>query len=693
MIAKDVKAIAKDAKAIVNEAVAIADRHNHVYSLLAALRGAGNDASIVSAPPIGSASENATSKNSLDKHRFTNDSKSAPSNYDTLCNPNVMEISEIDFLVCLESKYIELCPFYKYLRENLKGALILNAEEKDYDIKIEETVKLITRWDNISNPESTSAKRFCMPGCKSQEKDGVQPILYAIMVKMVQVLGIGHHPHLTREQVISKADQRRARVIDFVVTSSAEEYLLAILPAMLGVPIEVKPVLREKNKFAQLLVEAQNQVIGHLAKRAMFSFNFGGIGEDCTVFGLELTLGSISVIVLELLGVGTADVRVTTRRSKRVPLFDEESCKQLFGEEISTMKSSFETNEEEQSGMPAGFCLLARTLASLQHVTGSSMKRSGNNCHRSFSMRSDATESIMIDRYLGCGAFSHVFELNVNAGDTQNNIPNKTYSDTPCNIHNHSYDNPLGVQESFHSVFMKVPKSHQMVKSLESEAEVLQKLTSHVCIPQLYDREAPIKAMDIKLRWERSSLLCLPLRGLIGQSANHQHSCWGSDKLKSVFNKVYGALQYAHGEGWVHLDVQPSNIITLPNPSDDDIQVSLIDWGCARNTATSLKGFIGSLPYAHDALFGMKHQCRWKPCANHDYASLAYTVATLSKGSIPWSGFSNHGALTDDIKNERLTLARDILLPYLDEWNASEEVRATLLKAMGHTAKKRKRPL
>lgn len=40
--------------------------------------------------------------------------------------------------------------------------------------------------------------------------------------------------------------------------TNLEEHSLAILPAMLGIPIEVKPITRKNSTLTNLLLEAQN---------------------------------------------------------------------------------------------------------------------------------------------------------------------------------------------------------------------------------------------------------------------------------------------------------------------------------------------------------------------------------------------------------------------------------------------------
>jgi hypothetical protein len=648
LIATEAGRVADKAGRVADKAKLISISHCEVKSLLGALRAAGNEATLITEESRG-----ARSTISLDKTRFDAKPQSSPSKFDKLCYPSAMEFCEIDFLHSLESKHMaSLDPFYEHLKRVFGEASMLGGDDKQCRLKIEGTVNGIIGW-NDGEPMEPPMTKFYTPFYVGQERDGVQPILYAIMFKMAQVLGL--EPHITCEQGIPKVENRRGRYIDFVVTPSAEEYLFAILPAMLGVPIEVKPITRKNTTVDKLLLEAQNQVVGHLAKRAMFSFDFGGIGEDCTVFGLELTMGSVTVVVLKLTGVGTANVQVTARRTKRVPLFDKDTRENLFGEKARDVEASFEIKEEPQ-GLPGGFCLLARTLMSVHHGLGTSLMIGRKGCHHSFSMRAHAAESIKVGQYLGSGAFSHVLELGVKGSD---------------------------------DVFIKVPKSHRMKKSLESEAEVLKDLCGHSYIPQLYDTDDPIKTLDIEIRCERSFLPCLPLRGLIGRPASHQHR-WESEKLHVIFLKVHAALEYANGKGWAHLDVRPSNIITRADPRGDRFEVMLIDWGCAHRTAAKLKGFIGCPPYAHDELFGRTKE--WNPRVDHDLASLAYSVASLSHGSIPWSGFPNHHAVPNDVRKRRFEMASDVLKPLLQEWNLSSNVEGALLKAIDHQGSKKGKP-
>ena len=200
--------------------------------------------------------------------------------------------------------------------------MLIKSRDKNYPKKIYATVKGINE-SNIAKRTDQSTTKFVAPDdCERQERDGTQPILYAIMFQMAHVLGLEWH--VTLEQEIPKAVNPSPCRVNFFATR-VEEHVLTGMPAMLGIPIEVTPTNRANADVARLLLEMQDQIIGHLAKRAIFAFNYGGVGEDCKVFGLELTMGSVAVVVLELSGVGTSNVKITTQRTKPVPLFDAET--------------------------------------------------------------------------------------------------------------------------------------------------------------------------------------------------------------------------------------------------------------------------------------------------------------------------------------------------------------------------------
>ena len=646
-IASEGVSIAREAGSIAKDVVKISILHSEVHSLLTSLRIAGNETSLVMS---GSGKPRPSLK--LDETRFDAEPQACPSKFEHLCELSVLQLDKTNLLRMLTDEQVKLLtPFCNHLQCVFEKAILLDPKDAKYRQKIELTVKAILGWNvHQSMNLSTCTTKFYIPGNVGQERNGVQPILHAILVKMAQVLGLRSNG--TQEQGMPKFRNRSCRFVDSVVTNPEEEYLPAILPAMLGLPIEVKPITRKSTTVAKLLAEAENQVVGHLAKRAMSSFDFGGIGEDCAVFGLSLNMGSVTVIVLELSGVGTADVKVTAQRTNRMPLFDKGTRKNVCGENVKDVEDSFgEKIEQVRQGMPAGFYLLAQTLMSVHDRVGTSAltKTSEGECH-SFGMHLDATESIELGALLGSGAFSHVFRLK---------------------------------EKETNDVFVKVPKSPQMEKSLLNEVQALTELAGlKNDIPQLFDTEQPLKTMHMRKRCETSTIPCLPLRGFIGQPASHQQS-WTIEGLQSLVSTVYGVLQFANLKRWTHLDVRPSNIITRGST------VMLIDWGSARRTTDELSGFVGCPPYAHDQLFDQPQKLR--PCLDYDLASLAYTVTCLFHGRIIWSGgFPNHHPVSDDFKQMRLVITRNVLnLLFRGKDRKSRKIKQALVTAIGKSRKRK----
>jgi hypothetical protein len=70
-------------------------------------------------------------------------------------------------------------------------------------------------------------------------------------------------------------------------------------------PIEIKTAPRGEAKFKQAIEKGRSQVFGHLGKRVMCAFDFGGAGHDVSAVGVSLTCLSVEVVKVSLMHVGT----------------------------------------------------------------------------------------------------------------------------------------------------------------------------------------------------------------------------------------------------------------------------------------------------------------------------------------------------------------------------------------------------
>ena len=133
-----------------------------------------------------------TSDVELEETRFNDSPRSSPSSFDKLCDPPARDFDHFDFFPSLESEHVQsLNQFYNHLKRIFGTASILDANDDQYSQKIEGTVAAIIGWDIRNKPIDPSSATYYMPGCAAQERLGVKPILFAIMGKMAQVLGIG----------------------------------------------------------------------------------------------------------------------------------------------------------------------------------------------------------------------------------------------------------------------------------------------------------------------------------------------------------------------------------------------------------------------------------------------------------------------------------------------------------------------
>jgi molybdopterin-binding protein len=423
--------------------------------------------------------------------------------------------------------------------------------------------------------------------------------------------------HFVCEQYVPREGIRPSRFVD-VVISDVVEFMKTTIPALLDVPLEIKPTAREKVSLAKMLVQGESQVIGHLAKMLMDAFHSWGIGINRVVRGVVMTMVSIEIVEMELSGMGTAKVKLETRKTGHEPLFDMETTLNLLGDmkDKSCVVRKCLKQFTEGDSPQKGFILLQYLLSGLlEHQEPTSSPYS--NC--------TVATSIPLGRLLGSGAFSSVYALEEDA-----------------------------------EIFLKTPKSRRCVKVLENEAEALKAL-DHMCIPKVFLEEPPhLEVLTVQLLCDKSKLPCLRLKGLVGTPASKINvENLNKGDLQHIIEGVTSALKHAHSMGWVHLDVRPSNII-VGQLSNARPRVQLIDFGCAAQTNTSLSHFRGCPPFAHSDLLCQGLE-KWKPDIKHDMASLSFTIASLLAGSpSPWCGFNGCNVEPDRL-TERSNIATELL--------------------------------
>jgi serine/threonine protein kinase len=197
----------------------------------------------------------------------------------------------------------------------------------------------------------------------------------------------------------------------------------------------------------------------------------------------------------------------------------------------------------------------------------------------------------------------------------------------------------------------------------------------HPCIPKLL--HAGIGIVGFRRQCENSEVSSLALSGIVGIAASNV-VLFSIEQLTKLFKGVKAALIHAHSRSCCHLDVRPSNIIVALGPEDTTLKVQLVDWGCAQFISDSkVKGFWGSVPFAHDEIQFKTSQDLWIPKTGYDFASLAFTMAALLghvSNEMPWPWPAFFMRVDQDMLDSRRIAA----VAEIDGSDLNEELKAEL---------------
>eukprot|EP00980_Cylindrotheca_fusiformis_P000816 scaffold210_cov103-Cylindrotheca_fusiformis.AAC.1 len=544
---------------------------------------------------------------------MTNDSRidlskvPSPSKLLILGNPKANNSLEEELIRHVGVEHWEkLEKFQKFVASLVKDAPAYDKEQKDpqgAERRLDTTLQTISNWDPDTN-EEIDFKKLVRPSFTiPNENDVDHPILRAIILRMMRIVDVSLRTLGTEQFVPDPATSREAteatepkkvpgtsgRRVDLEARKTREHFWSLFPVAMLGRVIEIKAVSENDSQLMKRLGQAESQVIGHLGRQAWFSFDFGGVGENCDVYGISLSIWSVSVSKLELREVGTAKVRVDTKRTQRL---------RLLGKDYKLPTPTLESLLA--NGNHNAFVVLAGALMATCKPPGQDALMDQHKTPKLVEvMKGGGSQELQIEQLLGSGAFSNVLKLKEKGQ------------------------------------FLKIPRAEVMIESLEFEAKVLSEInsdTTRVDIPQLVNDKNDDGGQLSILKFfnnheEGGDFSGLKLKGIVGETlltAALHRSC-DHRTLEVMVRKVFEALEYAHNKGYVHLDIRPENIIV--DCQQNNVMVS--DWGVASKLGEEI-GFRGCFPYAHDNWFivqqeGGKSPKKQTPTVDFDFASLLYT--------------------------------------------------------------------
>ncbi|KAL3932315.1 MAG: hypothetical protein SGBAC_010903, partial [Bacillariaceae sp.] len=428
-----------------------------------------------------------------------------------------------------------------------------------------------------------------------------QPILHAIIYRLMDL--VGHHDlYVSKEQTTQGKEEKESnRRMDWLV-HEMREHLFQALPSMIEGVVEIKKcgmIGKEDDKRIDI---AANQVLGNFAKRLRGDLNYLGIGVNCELYGVALSLSKIAIVTASLQNVGTEKVCVALNKTETVPFLT------VQGLELLALALS-----------------MSLKLSKARHMT---------NVTLAVKQGAGSSIKLSVGDSLGSGAFGIVYKVVVSSG-----------KDERCMSH-----------------FLKIPTSERTSFSLKDEANTLRRLNvvqGSDKVPNIPSVTAFADTLDVTLNGFVGETSGLLLSGMIGKAANafkwtKKHR---EGQIRSVVKKVHDTLVAAHKQSVYHLDIRPGNIVVKPSTnSTEDMDVLVIDWGVA---ITDSKRFLfrGCYPYAHDELLKKGRQ---KSCAKADYdwASLLYTYYHLHNGDLPSQVFMEHRDRVCDAIERRLAVSR-----------------------------------
>ncbi|CAJ1963863.1 unnamed protein product [Cylindrotheca closterium] len=519
--------------------------------------------------------------------------------------PSISEVEVKDFLSILtvekKDRYLEKL---EVLADNLVGLISLEAPcagaGRDCDAKeVKEIVAKILDPGFLESASPPCEKKLVVRDWN--ETAAAQPIVHAIIYRLLGIVNL-RRLHVSKEQKTrGKNVTEKDRVMDFLV-HEIREHVFHAFPSMIEGIVEVKWCERNPEKDDEQINRAANQVVGNFAKRLRGELNFLGIGVDCDLYGVAVSLSKISAVKASLGGVGTKEVSVLFTKTKPIEFLSQDGLQLL----ACALRASFNL-----TGVKCADATLEAKLK-LPSYGGE-----------------DEMTKISIGQLLGSGAFGIVYPVQ--------------------QIKSSCHDN----SEDPKKYFIKIPISHLALSSLEDEAKTLDKLnkekTGRSKVPNIPRCEAKC-TFDFALNGFQGKTYGLLLNGIIGKAANtlDWNGTCNKQHLPSVMEKVYNTLEAAHNRCVYHLDVRPGNIIVSDKHTSHgksstarDVDILVIDWGVALNGDEDFS-FRGCVPYAHDELLAIDRTPA-KPKEVYDWASLLYTYYHLHEGDLPWNLLMEHG--------------------------------------------------
>ena len=516
--------------------------------------------------------------------------------------------------------------------------------KEEYRTKIEETCRWIRNWplEKINIPDD---QILYFPNEVAGEKDGVQPLLYAL-VWVLATLGDRKGEDIHREckyPPLHRQDTKR--YVDFEAGEPRPFSKFAFPFSATQVAIEAKNNSRTNQNAESMHQEGMKQDIGHSSKRVLVAFDISNKGVDASSTSVLLTPTHVQAIKVSLRDTGTDNIQTKTHVSEMFPLVRREAFEKLvrIKKNRDYLADNLFPDDYEEPEVPLGLIELQRLMRASERELGGIDLNNGEAAatYEEFAGdRFSGVENIRIGEMLGMGTHGHVYSCSTKNGDA-------------C---------------------VKASRVGE-IKHIQRELVALQRLAeerpNH--IPRLWSMGRVVYNI-------RNKPFAVPafLFGPQGKTLSLLRKFQYTDKEtvncmgEKLWRDISNALHYSHKKNVIHLDVRVENFLY----DDQTDSFILVDWSCSATLPKQLQnkkspsqrkrsidGFRGALAFASAKIHQKSYNKTWEPKPDYDFASLGFSVAAFIAGeAVPWPGFYERIKDCNDSRfDERRKIARKLI--------------------------------
>eukprot|EP00980_Cylindrotheca_fusiformis_P002970 scaffold687_cov77-Cylindrotheca_fusiformis.AAC.1 len=345
-------------------------------------------------------------------------------------------------------------------------------------------------------------------------------------------------------------------------------------------------------------MEAENQIIGHLAKHVGVGFQFRGVGVvDTIATGVAMTPSCMRIIQLELV-----DVCRPERFEGSTKLSD---CGKLKSELYPTI--------EEKSDVPGGITALWNIMSCNRRALVGPSKINDD----------DGGEEGRVDAMISFGAYATIHKIAAPKGADEEIA--KIREDQVMKL---SRFGPHSLLEREAGILQELAKRAIQ----EGTSQVLQQ-SIVTCVE--FNKEEPMTVHNDKMK---EPALVLSPRGMSSRGFM-KTECNSGKVLNGWSGQLSSALCHIHRLGFFHNDISPKNIMVKVD-ADAHHQPFLIDFAFASEKDEYNVGFVGTPRYTHSDIFEKYPNETWQSKPEYDFCALALSLATLAaQGLYLWDSF------------------------------------------------------